>query len=80
MSVRETISKNINWLIDAREEGSPTAFAKALGVNKQRVNSWRMNKCAPDLEMIEKIADLYGFSLEWFIRGDTSQAPLDYEK
>lgn len=78
--VRETVQRNINWLIEHRENGVPAEFARKVGAYSQKVNNWRQGNNMPDLATVETIANTYRISLDWFIGGDITKAPPDYEK
>ena len=78
MTIRSNVKANINWLIDNREDGSPTKFSKTVGVGTPKTNNWRKGYNAPDLEMIGHIAQIYDVSLDWLIGGDIDKAPSDY--
>lgn len=80
MTMRENVTANINWLIEHREDGSPTKFSKSVGVTTPKTNNWRKGYNAPDLEMVGHIANVYDVSLDWLIGGDVSRAPKDFRQ
>lgn len=72
--VRETIRNNLRTLVDF--EQSPKAFAEKIGVTKQSVNNWVNGSNAPDIELIAKIASIYGIPLSAILEGDLSQGKI----
>lgn len=80
MTIRDNVTANINWLINNREDGSPTKFSKTVGVGTPKTNNWRKGYNAPDLEMVGHIAKVYNVSLDWLVGGDESKAPFDFER
>ncbi len=80
MTIRDNVTANINWLINNREDGSPTKFSKTVGVGTPKTNNWRKGYNAPDLEMVGHIAKVYNASLDWLVGGDESKAPFDFER
>ena len=77
MEYREILRRNICWIIDNREGGSPAAFGKKIGRIRQRVNSWKKGESSPDLDTVGEIARVYGLSLDWLIGGDESKAQTE---
>lgn len=69
--VRDTIRKNLRVLVDY--EKSPKAFAEKIGSTKQSVNNWVNGNNAPDIELIAKIASIYGIPLSAILEGDLSK-------
>lgn len=69
--VRDTVRKNLRVLVDY--EQSPKAFAEKIGSTKQSVNNWVNGSNAPDIELIAKIASVYGIPLSAILEGDLSK-------
>lgn len=78
MGARDNVRHALIWLVHDRFDGNQTEFSKDLGVTKQKANNWMVGVCAPDLEMVGKIAKKYGLSLDWMIGGDVDTAPDGY--
>lgn len=72
--VRETVRNNLRTLVNY--EQSPKAFAEKIGVTKQSVNNWINGSNAPDIELIAKIANIYGIPLSAILEGDLSKRSL----
>jgi len=58
-----TLGKNIAFY---RKEKAMTqeALAVALGVTNQAVSKWEADACCPDIQLLPKLADLFGISLD----------------
>lgn len=69
--VRETVRNNLRTLVNY--EQSPKAFAEKIGATKQAVNNWVNGSNAPDIELIAKIANIYGIPLSAILEGDLSK-------
>ena len=48
-------------------------FADYMGVTRQSVSRWEMNKAYPDIEKIIRICELYDVSVDYLLRGEESQ-------
>lgn len=72
--VRETVRNNLRTLVNY--EQSPKAFAEKIGVTKQSVNNWINGSNAPDIELIARIANIYGIPLSVILEGDLSKRSL----
>ena len=57
------ISKNIKRL-RMLQNMSQEELAQKLFVSRQAVSSWENNRTQPDLDMIQKIAELFGVEVE----------------
>ena len=42
-------------------------FAHRLGVSKQSVSNWESNNIQPSIELLEKIADLFGVTTDYLL-------------
>ncbi len=51
-------------------------FANKLGVTKQCVSNWENDNVLPSIEMLEKIADLFGVSTDYLL-GRTNDNVID---
>lgn len=78
MEFREYVRRNIVWIIEEYEGGSPASFGKKIGRIRQRVNSWKKGESVPDLDTVVHIAEVYDLSLDWLIGGDVSKAPSGF--
>ncbi len=45
-------------------------FASAIGTNSRNISSWRTRGSDPPAELICKIADFFGVSVEWLLTGE----------
>ena len=41
-------------------------LAKQIGIKQNSYSDWEHGKCKPNYEKLEKIADFFGVSLDWF--------------
>ena len=48
-------------------------LAHRLGVSKQSVSNWESNNIQPSIELLEKIADLFGFTTDHLLGGEPLQ-------
>lgn len=62
-------------LSDLRKNKNMTQeeFADYMGVTRQSVSKWEMNKAYPDIEKIIRICELYDVSVDYLLRGEESQ-------
>lgn len=58
-----TLNENIRAMRASRGM-SQVAFAKLLGVTKQCVSNWENDNVLPSIEMLVKIADLFGVTTD----------------
>ena len=72
------ISKNIKKLRTAQNM-SQEALAEKLFISRQAVSSWENNRTQPDIEMIGKLSELFGVSIEELIYGEKPKTHLDNE-
>ena len=49
-------------------------FAAELNVSRQAVSKWERGICCPDIALLDEIADLFGMSIDMFLRGATAGA------
>lgn len=56
-------------LIAARQPMERELFATHLGVPKTTLGNWERGRSEPPLEMLEKIRQITGVSLDWLIAG-----------
>ena len=53
--------------------------AEALGISRQTISNWENEKSYPDIVSVLKMSDLYGVSLDYLLKGDsTMKNYLDY--
>lgn len=53
--------------------------AEALGISRQTISNWENEKSYPDIVSVLKMSDLYGVSLDYFLKGDSPMKNyLDY--
>lgn len=55
---------------------SQVAFANRVGVTKQCVSNWENDNIVPSIEMLVKIADVFGVTTD-FLLGRSSVATID---
>ena len=72
------ISKNIKKLRTAQNL-SQEALAEKLFISRQAVSSWENNRTQPDIEMIGKLSEIFGVSIEELIYGEKPKIHLDNE-
>ncbi len=73
------ISKNIKRL---RTEKSITQdfLAEKLHITRQAVSSWENDRTQPDVDMLEKLSEVFGVSIEELIYGKKRNTALELEK
>ena len=55
--------------------------AEILNVSFQAVSLWERGETTPEIEKLTEIADLYGVSIDWLLRGKEEQAlVIDFEE
>lgn len=60
-----------------KEHGySQEELAVQLGISRQAVSKWESDAAAPELSKLEALADLYGVSLDYLVRGIEPQAQV----
>lgn len=53
--------------------------AEVLGISRQTISNWENEKSYPDIVSVLKMSDLYGVSLDYLLKGDsTMKNYLDY--
>lgn len=53
--------------------------AETLGISRQTISNWENEKSYPDIVSVLKMSDLYGVSLDYLLKGDsTMKNYLDY--
>ena len=70
-------------LTAARKEKKMTQseVAEILNVSFQAVSLWERGETTPEIEKLTEIADLYGVSIDWLLRGKEEQAlVIDFEE
>ena len=70
------ISKNIKRL-RMLQNMSQEELAQKLFVSRQAVSSWENNRTQPDLDMIQKIAELFGVEVEELLYGEKRNTQLE---
>ena len=73
------ISKNIKRL---RNEKNITQdiLAEKLNISRQAVSSWENDRTQPDVDMLEKLSEIFGVSIEELIYGKKRNTTLELEK
>ena len=46
---------------------SQSALAKIIGVAQQTIGSWETGRTSPDTEMLKKLADYFGVSIDYLL-------------
>lgn len=81
MGVRENVQY---WIVELTSDyGSRALMAKRLGVSKQAVSAWANGAASPDLELVSKISELYGVSLNDLMRhkpNNVSDSDSEYKQ
>ena len=70
------ISKNIKRL-RMLQNMSQEELAQKLFVSRQAVSSWENNRTQPDLDMIQKIAELFSVEVEELLYGEKRNTKLE---
>lgn len=73
-----TLNENIRIMRTSRGMNQVT-FAKLLGVTKQCVSNWENDNVLPSIEMLVKIADLFGVSTDELL-GRQSTSTIDVSR
>lgn len=73
------ISKNIKHL---RQEKNITqdSLAEMLCISRQAVSSWENDRTQPDVDMLERLSEAFGVSIEEIIYGKKRNTTLETEK
>lgn len=73
------ISKNIKRL--RSEKGlTQDLLAERLCISRQAVSSWENDRTQPDVDMLEKLSEVFGVSIEEIIYGKKRNTTLETEK
>ena len=73
------ISKNIKRL--RSEKGlTQDLLAERLCISRQAVSSWENDRTQPDVDMLEKLSEIFGVSIEEIIYGKKRNTTLESEK
>lgn len=57
---------------------SASAVAHELGINKSNVSNWKNNGYTPRGDVLNRIADYFGVSVDYLLKGEaTETAPAD---
>lgn len=67
LTIRERIRRSIRQICNT--ENTDSEFAERIGSKPSYVCNWMRGKCAPELEMIEKIAKTYNVSMDDMFAG-----------
>lgn len=54
-------------------------LGKKLGVTKMVVSNWELNKGTPNYDMLKKIADIFGVSIDYLLEYNNNYKNLDYK-
>jgi transcriptional regulator with XRE-family HTH domain len=49
-----------------------SAVAKLLGVSRQTLHRWETDAFEPSVEMLARLSELYGVTIDFLIHGDTA--------
>lgn len=60
----------------ARKHLTQDEMADRLGVKRARYNAWENNIAKPDIEMIGKLAETHGVSVDYLLGRSSEPAPL----
>lgn len=65
-------------LTELREKKGLTQdqMAERLGIKRPRYNSWENNIAKPDIEFIDKLAELHNVSVDFLLGRETSEIPV----
>ena len=72
------LNENIKNLRIARNYNQ-VEFAKQLGVTKQCISNWENDNVVPSIDMLVKIADLFGVTTD-FLLGRNNKKMLDISR
>ncbi len=73
------ISKNIKRL--RSEKGfTQDSLAEKINITRQAVSSWENDRTQPDIDMLEKLSEVLGVSIEELIYGKKRNTTLELEK
>lgn len=72
------ISKNIKYLRTSKGM-SQDALAEKLFISRQAVSSWENDRTQPDVEMISKLSEVFGVSVEEILYGEKRNTEIDNE-
>ena len=67
-----TSTERLNELFDS-DARNDSSIARALGVSRQSISSWRSGVRSPKKPMLIKIADEYNVSIEWLMGFDVER-------
>ena len=73
------VSKNIKNLRKALGM-SQDALAEKLFVSRQAISSWENDRTQPDVQMIGKLSEIFGVSVEELLYGEKRNTEIDNEK
>lgn len=73
------ISKNIKKL-RAERNLTQDALAEKVHVTRQAISSWENDKTKPDIEALEKLAEVFGVDIEELIYGEKKEVIISQEK
>ncbi len=73
------ISKNIKRLRNINNM-SQEALAEKLFVSRQAVSSWENNRTQPDIEMLQKLSEVFSVSIEELIYGEKRNIVIENEE
>ena len=71
-----TSTERLNELFDS-DARNDSSIARALGVSRQSVSSWRTGVRSPKKPMLIKIADTYNVNIEWLMGFDVERSGHD---
>ena len=72
------ISKNIKRLRTSKGM-SQDALAEKLFISRQAVSSWENDRTQPDVDMISKLAEVFGVTVEELLYGEKRNTEIDNE-
>ena len=51
--------------------------ARLLGISKQAYFNYESGKCSPDYEMLLRLGEVFGVSVDYLLRGDEKSTPAE---
>ena len=65
-----------NFLRICKEHGiSPSRAAEACGINRSNVSNWKANGYTPRSDVLNKIADYFGVSVDYLLGNEQKKEP-----
>lgn len=74
--MKETFSNNLKQY-RKQKQLSQEQLAEQLGITTQAVSKWECSLSYPDIDLLPRLADLFGVSIDTLLRGDASCTGTD---